>query len=215
MQKTASEFESVNTPAVLVDLDIARRNINRFQAYADAHELKVRPHIKTHKLPAIAEMQLRAGAVGITCQKVSEAEAMVAGSAEIRDVLITYNILGSEKLRHLTALARKVALAVVADSETVVDGLSAVFAKELTPLRVLVECNTGADRCGVATPEAAAALARRIEDAPGLSFGGLMTYPPAGGTASVQSFMSRAKSLIAADGMTVAIVTSGGGGRLR
>lgn len=210
MQKTAGEFDSVNTPAVLVDLDIARRNINRFQAYADAHELKVRPHIKTHKLPAIAEMQLRAGAVGITCQKVSEAEAMVAGSAEIRDVLITYNILGSEKLRHLTALARKVALAVVADSEVVVDGLSAAFAEEPAPLRVLVECNTGADRCGVATPEAAAALARRIEDAPGLSFGGLMTYPPAGGTASVQSFMGRAKSLIEADGMTVATVTSGG-----
>ncbi|MHB0951195.1 MAG: D-TA family PLP-dependent enzyme [Allorhizobium sp.] len=210
MQKTASEFESVNTPAVLVDLDIARRNIDRFQAYADAHGLKVRPHIKTHKLPAIAEMQLRAGAVGITCQKVSEAEAMVAGSPEIRDVLITYNILGSEKLRHLAALARKVALAVVADSEVVVDGLSAAFAKEPTPLRVLVECNTGADRCGVATPEAAAALARRIVDAPGLSFGGLMTYPPAGGTASVQSFMSHAKALIEADGMAVATITSGG-----
>ena len=150
MDKVATTLQSVNTPAILVDLDIARRNIQRFQAYADAHGLKVRPHIKTHKLPALAEMQLRAGAVGITCQKVSEAEAMVAGSLEIRDVLITYNILGREKLEHLAALARRVTLGVVADNETVIDGLSAAFAAEPAPLRVLVECNTGADRCGVA-----------------------------------------------------------------
>lgn len=210
MSNKEIEIESVDTPAVLVDLDIAQRNIDRFQAYADAHGLKVRPHIKTHKLPAIAEMQLRAGAVGITCQKVSEAEAMIAGSPAIRDVLITYNIVGAEKLQHLAALARKVSLAVVADSEAVVDGLSTCFSKEPSPLRVLVECNTGADRCGVETPEAAARLARRIEDAPGLVFGGLMTYPPAGGTAAVQSFMSRAKALIEAQGMSVATVTSGG-----
>jgi len=85
--------------------DSWRRYLDRFQAYADAHGLKVRPHIKTHKLPAIAEMQLKAGAIGITCQKVSEAEAMIEGSPHIRDVLITYNILGTEKLEHLAALA--------------------------------------------------------------------------------------------------------------
>ena len=101
----------------MIDLDIARRNIDRFQAYADKNGLKVRPHIKTHKLPAVAEMQLRAGAIGVTCQKVSEAEAMIAASPEITDVLITYNILGAEKLSHLTALAQKVTLSVVADNE--------------------------------------------------------------------------------------------------
>ena len=86
-------FEKIQTPAVLVDIDVAKRNIERSQAYADSHGLKVRPHIKTHKLPAIAELQLDAGAIGITCQKVSEAEAMVAGSKRLTDVLITYNIL--------------------------------------------------------------------------------------------------------------------------
>lgn len=210
MDKPAVTLQTVNTPAVLVDLDTAHRNIDRYQAYADAHGLKVRPHIKTHKLPAVAEMQLRAGAVGITCQKVSEAEAMVAGSTEIRDVLITYNILGTEKLEHLAALARKVTLSVVADNDTVIDGLSAAFACEPAPLRVLVECNTGADRCGVPTPEAAATLAQQIAKAPGLVFGGLMTYPPANGEAAVESFMSRAKAVIEAAGIAVPVVTSGG-----
>ncbi|MBW9065862.1 D-TA family PLP-dependent enzyme [Rhizobium herbae] len=210
MTMAAATLQTVNTPAVLVDLDTARRNIERFQIYADAHGLKVRPHIKTHKLPAVAEMQLRAGAVGITCQKVSEAEAMVAGSPEIRDVLITYNILGTEKLEHLASLARKVTLSVVADNETVIDGLSHAFASQPTPLAVLVECNTGADRCGVPTPEAAAALARRIANAPGLVFGGLMTYPPTGAAAAVESFMTRAKAFIEAAGMKVPVVTSGG-----
>lgn len=200
----------ISTPAVVVDLAVARRNIEHFQAYATAHDLAVRPHIKTHKLPEIARMQLAAGAIGITCQKVSEAEAMVTGCPEILDVFITYNVLGEEKLARLVALARRVRLAVVADSETVVDGLSAAFAGESRPLRVLVECNTGADRCGVATPEAAAALARHVAASPGLVFGGLMTYPPVGAAAAVEAFMTEAKAAIEALGLEVAIVSSGG-----
>jgi D-serine deaminase-like pyridoxal phosphate-dependent protein len=203
-------FPEIQTPAVLVDIDVAKRNIQRFQTYADGRGLRVRPHIKTHKLPAIAEIQLRAGAVGITCQKVSEAEAMAAGSDQIRDVLITYNILGEDKLRALRALSEKVKLAVVADSRTVIEGLSAAFAGRERPLTVLVECNTGADRCGVASPENAAELADAIAKAPGLEFGGLMTYPPVGGAANVQAFMSRAKSLIEQSGLAVACVSSGG-----
>ncbi|ASY60109.1 MULTISPECIES: D-TA family PLP-dependent enzyme [Sinorhizobium] len=200
----------IETPAVLVDLDIARRNIYAFQAYADRHGIRVRPHIKTHKLPQMAELQLEAGAIGITCQKVSEAEAMVDGSPRIKDVLITYNILGEAKLARLVRLNERVALSVVADNPAVVDGMSAVFADATKPLTVLVECNTGADRCGVASPEAAAELARRVAEAPGLRFGGLMTYPPAGGEARVQAFMSEAKRLIEAEGLEVPTITSGG-----
>jgi D-serine deaminase-like pyridoxal phosphate-dependent protein len=170
----------------------------------------VRPHIKTHKLPAIADMQLAAGAVGITCQKVSEAEAMVAGSTAIRDVLITYNIVGAAKLERLTALARRVALSVVADSRAVVDGLSAAFRDALAPLPVLVECDSGANRCGVVTAEEAEALALAIQTAPGLAFGGLMTYPPAGGEAAVERFMSEAKARIEARGIAVPVISSGG-----
>lgn len=200
----------IETPAVLVDLDIAKRNIQTFQAYADKHGIRVRPHIKTHKLPQMAELQLAADAIGITCQKVTEAEAMVDGSDRITDVLITYNILGDAKMARLDGLNARVELAVVADSEAVIDGLAAYFAGKDKPLRVFVECNTGADRCGVGSPEAAASLARRIAGAKGLVFGGLMTYPPVDGEAKVQAFMGAAKSLIEADGITVPVITSGG-----
>lgn len=204
------DVASVTTPAVVVDPTVARRNIERFQTYARAHNLAVRPHIKTHKLPEIARLQLAADAVGITCQKVSEAEAMLDACPEIGDILITYNIVGPEKLARLKALARRVRLGVVADSATVVDGLAAAFADAAAPLRVLVECNTGADRCGVATPAAAADLAVRIAAAPGLRFGGLMTYPPPGAAAAVQSFMTAAIAAIAGRSLTVETVSSGG-----
>ena len=203
-------LNDIDTPAVLVDLDIAKANISRFQDYANAHGIKVRPHIKTHKLPLLAEMQLAAGATGITCQKISEAEAMVAGCAAIRDVLITYNIVGEQKLVRLRSLAEKVRLSVVADSAEVIDGLSQVFASSDRPLSVLVECNTGANRCGVASPRDADLLAARIAEAPGLIFGGLMTYPPAAGEAGVEAFMTEAKALIEARGIAVPVITSGG-----
>ncbi|MBS1165168.1 MAG: alanine racemase [Proteobacteria bacterium] len=210
MSLRLTELANLSTPSVVIDLDVARANIRRFQAYADAHGLNVRPHIKTHKLPHLAELQIEAGAVGITCQKVSEAAAMVAGSQAIRDVLITYNIVGVEKIARLAALARQVRLSVVADSPAVVAGLSEGFAAMSAPLTVLVECDTGANRCGVASPGDAAALASTIATAPGLVFGGLMTYPPAGGEAAVQRFMSEAKKLIEAKGLAVPVISSGG-----
>jgi D-serine deaminase-like pyridoxal phosphate-dependent protein len=210
MTQPANQIASLDTPAVLVDLDIVRRNIARFQCYANKIGMAVRPHIKTHKLPQIALMQLEAGAVGITCQKISEAAAMVAADSRLNDVLITYNILGAEKLAHLRELAGRVRLTVVADNAVVIDRLSAAFADAPVPLRVLVECNTGADRCGVGTPRDAAALARRIADAPGLQFHGLMTNPPANGAAAVQAFMTQAKALTEADGLAVTVVSSGG-----
>ncbi|WP_413987915.1 D-TA family PLP-dependent enzyme [Labrys okinawensis] len=202
-------YSSVETPAVLVDLDIAERNIIRFQAYCDEHGLKLRPHIKTHKLPRLARFQMEKGAVGITCQKLSEADAMTDGTG-IDDVLITYNLVGEAKQERLKALAGKVKLRVVADSAAVVDGLSAAMNGSGQKLTVLIECDTGARRCGVATPEGAAELAGRIASSANLHFGGLMTYPPVGGTQAVQEFMTKAKSLIEAFGMPVETVTSGG-----
>lgn len=201
---------NIHTPAVLIDIDIAKSNIQRFQSYADSHKLKVRPHIKTHKLPMIAELQLEAGAIGITCQKISEAEAMVAGSGRITDVLITYNIVGEDKLSALVALARKVTLAVVADSAAVIKGLEAAFLASGTEVGVFIECDTGANRCGVLSPAAAAELAGLVVTMPSLKFAGLMTYPPSGATAKVQSFMAEAKALIESKGIEVATITSGG-----
>lgn len=202
-------FPQIDTPAVLVDLDIAEANIDRFQAHCDQHGLKLRPHIKTHKLPMIAKRQLDAGAIGITCQKISEAEAMIAEGG-IDDVLITFNILGDTKLARLRALAERVRLTVVADNTATVDGLSGAFADSPNALSVLVECDTGAARCGVATPDAARDLAQYISQQPGLTFGGLMTYPPVGAEAEVQRWLVEAKSLIEAAGLEVPTISNGG-----
>ncbi len=203
------KIDELTTPAVLVDLTVAEANITRFQAYANAHGLNVRPHIKTHKQARLAELQLAHGAIGVTCQKVSEAEAMIDASAKVSDVLIAYNIIGREKLTRLARLNQRVRLSVVADSGAVVDGLSASFTAD-APLTVLVECNTGANRCGVATPEEAATLAERIAADPRLRFGGFMTYPKPGGTAQVQAFMSAARDLAARRSVDVPVISSGG-----
>lgn len=202
-------INKIESPSVLVDLDIVERNINRFQAYCNKIGMNLRPHIKTHKLPFLAKLQLDAGAIGITCQKISEAEAMIS-EGDIDDVLLTYNILGAEKYERLRELAKKVRLSVVADNITVVDGLSAAFLHAENPLHVLVECNTGADRCGVTTPKNAADLAEIIDAKPGLKFSGLMTYPPSGSLEKVQSWLVEARKLIKDKGIEVAVISSGG-----
>src|SRR5207344_759126 len=105
-EKDLAMFALLETPAVLVDLDIAERNIDRYQAWCDQHALKLRPHIKTHKLPMLAKRQIAAGAVGITCQKLSEAEAMI-GEGGITDVLLTYDVVGKAKQARLRSLAER------------------------------------------------------------------------------------------------------------
>ena len=202
-------FRQIDTPSVVVDLDIAEANIEKFQQYCDTHGLKVRPHIKTHKLPDLAKTQIAMGAIGITCQKISEAEAMISEGG-VDDVLITYNILSPTKTSRLRALAERVKLSVVADNETVAIGLNEAFKDAPSSLSVLVECNTGADRCGVAAPEEAVALAELIEALPNLSFKGLMTYPPVGKASAVSAWLERAISLIKSRGIGVEVVSSGG-----
>ena len=202
-------LDDIETPAVLIDETVARRNIERFQAYCDQHGLACRPHIKTHKLPYFARLQVEAGAVGINCQKLSEAEVMADWGLD--DILITYNILGPAKLARLRRLADRVAkLSVTADSRTVVDGLSEAFATAERPLPVLIECDTGAHRCGAGTPADALDLALAVSESPGLAFAGLMTYPAVGGGASVEAFMAETKRLLAAAGLDCPAVSSGG-----
>ena len=202
------QMQMIDTPAVLVDAVIARRNIQAFQDYCDRHDLKVRPHIKTHKLPLMAKWQLEAGAIGITCQKIGEAEVMA--DAGIQDILITYNILGNPKLTRLRALHQRVDLQVVADNGTVLAGLSEAFQGEETPLTVLVECDTGAGRCGVQSPEAALDLARVICQLPGITFGGLMTYPPVGRCGEVEHWLTTARGLLMAAGFECPVISNGG-----
>ena len=202
-------YSEIDTPAVLIDMAVTGSNIKNYQKYCDENGLNLRPHIKTHKIPELAKLQLAAGAVGITCQKVSEAEAMLSEGG-IDDILITYNIYGYSKLQRLLQLSTRCNLSVVADNSVCLKGLSETFKKQDEPLQVLVECDTGAFRCGVVTPEEALSLAQKITDLPGLIFGGLMTYPPISQQEKVNRFLETTKKLIEENGIIVDTVSIGG-----
>jgi D-serine deaminase-like pyridoxal phosphate-dependent protein len=206
--EAGTPLDQVATPMPVIDEDRLAANIRRTQAYCDQHGKAFRPHIKTHKIVAVAEAQRAAGAVGLNCQKISEAE--VFADAGFDDILITYNILGATKLKRLRALHERVALlSVVADSVVTVDGLAGAF-NATRPLTVLVECDTGGKRCGVQTPEAAAALAEKIAAAPSLRFGGLLTYPAPDGAEAVEAFLSATMALLAAKDIDCPVRSSGG-----
>src|SRR5437868_13367444 len=135
------------TPAAVIDMDRVERNIARVQATCDAAGIANRPHIKTHKSPMLAKMQIAAGAKGITCQKLGEAEVMA--EAGIDDILISYNLIGEEKMARLSALQAKANMTVAADNPVVIAGLPQAAAASGRPLSVEVECDTGGKRAGV------------------------------------------------------------------
>jgi len=201
-------IDDLDTPAILIDAGRAEANIARAQAHADRHGLKLRPHIKTHKLPYWAKKQVAAGAVGITCQKIGEAEVMA--DAGLADIFLPYNILGRAKLERLLALHGRVTLSVTADSRETLEGLAATFTDAGHKLPVLVECDTGMGRCGVQSASEAVALAREIDKAKGLTFGGLMTYPAAGRAAEAEAWLAGAKQALAASGLECQRISSGG-----
>lgn len=206
--EVGTPLADVITPMPVIDEDRLARNIARAQAYMVSIGRAFRPHIKTHKLASVAQMQIAHGAAGINCQKVTEAEAFA--DAGFDDILITYNILGAAKLTRLAALNDRLSLLrVVADSEATATGLAAHFRPD-RPLRVLVECDTGGGRVGVQTPEAAVALARVIAAHPGLRFDGLLTYPAVGGAAQVEAFLTAAMAGLAAVGLPCSVRSNGG-----
>lgn len=166
-------YPDLDTPSVLVDLDILERNIAEMAALAQREGVALRPHIKTHKTPQIAKMQLETGASGVTCAKVGEAETLA--DAGIDDIFICFPLVTELKARRLAALARRARVSTIVDSPQGVAALSAVFADEPTPLEVLVKVNTGLDRVGV-LPEEAVALASQVAEAPGLRFGGVCAH---------------------------------------
>ena len=204
----AWSIDDLDTPAVILDLDKASANLRRAQAYADSHGLKLRPHIKTHKIPALAHKQVELGAVGITCQKLGEAEVMADHG--LADILLTYNLLGRAKMQRLVALARRVRLTATLDNAVVAGELDETMRQAGLVLPVLVECDTGGERCGVQTPEEALGLARILEGLPGLSFAGLMTYPAKGKVAASAAWLDEAKAALAAAGIEARTISTGG-----
>jgi D-serine deaminase-like pyridoxal phosphate-dependent protein len=202
------QIDDIDSPSVLIDLDVMERNLRRWQAHCDAAGIVNRPHIKTHKIPELAGLQLSLGAKGITCQKLGEAEVMA--DAGIDDILITFNLLGAAKLARAVALARRIRLSVVCDNDVVADGLSAAFAAAGLRLDVLVELDTGAGRNGMQTPAETVAFIERLSNRPGIRFAGLMTYPPKGDAPRARAFLAETVALLRAKGLDPAVVSSGG-----
>ena len=198
----------LDTPAVTVHLDVMEQNIKRVHGHLSKHGIANRPHIKTHKIPALGAMQMKAGAVGITCQKLGEvevfADAMIAD-----DVLLTFNVLGREKTDRLMALSRRLnRLAVVFDNDVVARGLSDAAVRHNGEVPFLIECDTGFGRNGVQTPDAAFELARIAMKLPRMRFEGLMTFPNR--EPETREFLSRALQLFERAGIRVPIVSGGG-----
>lgn len=208
--KIAREY---GTPALVIDMDRVENNIARVQKICDAAGVANRPHIKTHKSPFLAQLQIKAGAKGITCQKLGEAEVMAA--AGIDDILISYNLIGDEKIARLGALLAKTKVTVAADNEVVIAGLPGAAAAAGRPLPVVIECDTGRKRAGVETPSEVIALAQQIKDAPGLSFAGLLMYPTETGWNDAQRFHDEALTGLRQLGLDPAIVSTGGSPNLK
>lgn len=162
---------ALDTPALLVDLDLMEANMARIVAACRAHGVGWRPHAKAHKTPEIAQMQLAAGAIGITCAKVGEAEVMSA--AGIRDILIANQIVGAAKIERLIAVATRADTIVCVDSVENARELDQAFRNAGRRLRVLIEVDIGMNRAGVAPGADVVALAREIERCPGLRLVGV------------------------------------------
>jgi len=163
-------LEEIDTPALLVDLDAFEKNLFALANAVKGHDVRVRAHAKTHKCPEIAKRQLSAGAIGVCCQKVSEAEAMVDGGIE--DVLVSNEVVGAPKLGRLAALSKRARLGVCVDHRDNLRQLEASGAR----LDVYLELDIGMRRCGIAPGEPALALAREIARSRTLRFAGLQAY---------------------------------------
>ncbi len=204
-------FETVHdleTPSVLIDLDLMEANIATMQSRCDALGIAFRPHIKTHKIPDIARLQLEAGATGIACQKVSEAE--VFAEAGFDDIQIPYNIVGARKTRRLAALASSAKVTVTVDSQAVIDGIAAAAQEVGSTIHMMVELVSLGQRTGT-TPEAALALAKRIGATDNLRLAGLMIYPS---DAAIRPRLLETLALLDAAGIAAEVVSGGGSGAI-
>lgn len=213
--------DRLNTPALILDSAALERNVARMADFARKRGLNLRPHAKSHKSADIARVQLASGALGLCCAKLGEAEALAAEGIE--GLHLTSPVVTPPAIARLLALSRRMsALSVVADHPDVVDGL-AIAAQGGPALNVFVDIDPGIHRTGVATPDDAVALARRIVDCPSLTFGGVQFYCGAqqhiasyadrhAAIADRTQYLSSCLALLAASGMPPSVVTGGGTG---
>jgi 3-hydroxy-D-aspartate aldolase len=212
----------LSTPALLLDIDALDRNIAAMAAHTKAAGINLRPHSKGGKSIAIARRQMAAGAIGICCTTIGEAEVIAGGS--IAGVLITSPVVTPTMIERLMALnARADGLKIVADNPANVDALAAACAKAGRPLPIVVEYDVGQGRTGATSEDAAVALARRIKDAAQLRFAGVQAYyghyqhipAHADRRKAAEAQMARVRTLLTrlkAEGMAPELVTGGGTG---
>ena len=174
MTTTATTLPELETPALLIDLDALETNLAEMAAVAARAGVGLRPHTKTHKSPEIARMQVEAGAAGITCAKLGEAEVMA--DAGLDDLLIAYPLVGEPKLRRLRDLMERARVRVSLDSVEVAEGLGGVGRQVGRDVEVLVEVDTGLHRLGRPPGPPTAGLVARVARVPGVEVVGLLTH---------------------------------------
>ncbi|MDP3519684.1 MAG: DSD1 family PLP-dependent enzyme [Hydrogenophaga sp.] len=212
---------AIDTPALVLNLDAFERNLQRMMDAIQGHPVRLRAHAKSHKCPEIARRQVALGAVGICCQKVSEAAVFV--EAGIHDVLVTNQVVGAHKLRHLANLARRARMGVLVDDAQQVADLAQAAREQGVCIDVYVEIDVGGKRCGVQPGASVAHLARQIANHASLRFAGLQCYhgpaqhrrTPAERIEAIASATDAARmsrDLILADGLAVERITGAGTG---
>lgn len=214
--------EQVETPALLIDLDILEKNINIMSDFMKSKNAKLRPHFKTYKCPAISHLQIAAGAKGITCVKLSEAEVLIASG--INDVLVANQIADPVKIKRLAGLAQNSSkITVLTDNMKNIDDLSEAASMAGSTIYVLVEADVGMGRCGVNTPEEVLVLARKVIDSKGLIFEGIQAYEGhlchiadiearQQGVVKMVDKVGKIKALLENNGITINQISGGGTG---
>jgi D-serine deaminase-like pyridoxal phosphate-dependent protein len=206
----------LETPAVVVDLDVMERNLSRMAEYCRGKNLRLRPHTKSHKIPGLAKRQLDHGAHGITVAKIGEAEVML--DAGITDMLIAYPIVGQGKAEKLADIAVRADITVALDSVDAARAISQEMSKTSARAGVLVELDVGFRRCGIANEVELLSVVQRVVDLPGLEFKGLMFFPGhlqvpeqerAELRVGVNEFLERAVSKLETAGIPVPVVSGG------
>jgi D-serine deaminase-like pyridoxal phosphate-dependent protein len=167
--------QALDTPLIAVDLDLLERNIAEMAALAADYGVSLRPHAKTHKSPQVARKQIQAGAIGLTCAKLGEAEVLV-DQGGVTDILIAYPIVGEIKIRRLLGLLDRARIVVAVDTHEAATALSQAISANGHTLDIYLEVNTGQDRAGARAGQEAADLAAAIYRLPGLRLAGVMTH---------------------------------------
>lgn len=198
-------IDEIDTPSLVVDLDIMEANIRIYQSYFDQHGIGLRPHIKTHKIPDLARQQVAAGAIGITCAKLGEVEVMA--EAGLEDILLFFNIVGAQKLRRLAQLAQQCVLTTTVDDPIVADAMNSCGARHGVRFRVLAELGSYNQRTGTPTVRELVELAQFIEQCSHLVLKGIAIYPSG---AQNRDLIEEAGDAFRKHGLCLDIVSGGG-----